>query len=334
MLKLKILLLILCTTLQTNALLFEPCKITPLEYSQLQKFKLEQITAFKWRDPLFEFKICYHDHTTSFTLFIDTALHKQLPENIKNKFICTSNEKTHFAYEYTWGTIKQDSTSAPIPQEYYKAKPYQSECAPHSISGDNLSQIIKQKRVVFYTGAGISACSVPSMQKLEDMLGFARNGRRPDGLKTVSTMLSNPEMVTRNFGIFVLSTIESATTLAHKRLAVLAQHLKTSIITENIDLLHEATGIRPLFAGDQKTHDLWSAQNLQEVDLVICIGLSHDDRGFIAHYKNSNAQAQIVALDYKAPNYLDDHDMLLPGDIQVNLNLLANQIMENSSLHI
>lgn len=164
------------------------------------------------------------------------------------------------------------------------------------------------------------------MNKLEEMIGFVRNGRRPDVIRTLVNIISKPDLTACNFSSFVFSTIEAPTTIAHKALSLLATNTAACILTENIDLLQEAAGTKPLFAGSKEVHDMCTPHNLQQIDLLICVGLSHDDRGFIGAYKTHNPQGKVIALDFKKPTYLDSNDLLVQGDIQLNLPLIWNYL--------
>lgn len=319
------------TIAKANDLLCLPRTIMPQEYAQLKKIRLHTPVSFCWQDPLFEFHISYSETHVNFTLDMSQSVYNELPVVIKQqclKSIKITDAEHKFPYSYTYGLAQQHQPVLPqgLSPSYYIAPPYHSQSDAQLITIEELAHHITQKRVLFYTGAGISASAVPSMQKLEYMIGFVRDGRRPNGVKTITTMISHPETVAQNFACFVQTAINAPPTPAHRALTLLAQYAKTTILTENIDLLHQAAGVEPLFAGTQKAHNACTIQNLTEIDLCICVGLSHDDRGFIAQYKHYNPQAKIVALDYIKPDYLDSHDMLLQGDVQVSLPLLWNKI--------
>ena len=52
---------------------------------------------------------------------------------------------------------------------------------------------------------------------------------------------------------------------------------------------------------------------------IICIGMSHDIRGFLAAYKALNPNATIIALDQEAPCFLGENDLFVRGDLQLLL---------------
>ncbi len=160
---------------------------------------------------------------------------------------------------------------------YYLAKPLQIDTPkPKKISSDELVSFLKNKKCVFYTGAGLSACKVASMADLEQSLEINK------GVKHFLTLaLSNPKKVADVFDQFCKSAVNQEPTAAHVALKIIAEKKSTAIITENVDLLQHRTGIDPIFAYSDTVISL-SQKDWQEVDAIICIGLSHDDRGLHA----------------------------------------------------
>lgn len=82
-------------------------------------------------------------------------------------------------------------------------------------------------------------------------------------------------------------------------------------------MLQQRTGVNPLgpLFPDSFLQQV-SIENIQEIEVIICIGLSHDDRGFLAFYKDRNPSGIIISIDMALPNYLSSKDMLVKGDIQ------------------
>jgi hypothetical protein len=71
-----------------------------------------------------------------------------------------------------------------------------------------------------------------------------------------------------------------------------------------------------------------TTDDIKKIDAIVCIGLSHDDRGFLAWYKLHNPNGIIIALDLKKPSYLGSEDMLILGDLHDTLPHLLKQIVE------
>ncbi|MBU4370185.1 hypothetical protein KKG58_05585, partial [Patescibacteria group bacterium] len=92
--------------------------------------------------------------------------------------------------------------------------------------------------------------------------------------------------------------------------------LKSRIFTENIDHLQEKAGIKT-----DHISGPWLRKNIQEdwlkqIDAVITIGLSYDDRGFLAWYKKNNPDGKIISIDLNQSSYLGNEDALLKGNLQ------------------
>lgn len=319
------------TSLTGNDFLNVPQPVTSLEYEQLKRLKLDQGTCFTWDGPSFKLTISYQAQQTYITLLADETTINQLPKDIQAQFTKTigDNVEPKLNFTYIWGVEPNKKTAITeddVPSSYSVGAHYRTVAEPQTITVEQLAKLITENRVLFYTGAGISASIIPDMKTLEEMIGFIQDRRRLDSIKTIVNIVSMPQATAANFASFICSTVEASPTPAHRVLSSLCTYAKTSVLSENIDLLQEAAGIKPLFAGNKSTHNLCTAENLKQIDLLICIGLSHDDRGFIGQYKQHNQQGRIVALDFKAPDYLDNQDMLLQGDIQQNLPLVWDSI--------
>jgi NAD-dependent SIR2 family protein deacetylase len=124
-----------------------------------------------------------------------------------------------------------------------------------------------------------------------------------------------PQKLCDAFSEFCKSALYSKPTKAHYALTQIALEKGCAIITENVDLLHQQTCIKPLDSESAFLRTL-SATQLQDIDVIICIGLSHDDRGLLAWYKKNNPAGVIIAIDLKQPNYLTHNDYYCQRDIQ------------------
>jgi NAD-dependent SIR2 family protein deacetylase len=148
------------------------------------------------------------------------------------------------------------------------------------------------------------------MNELEESLELKK------GLKHfIAVAWNNPKKITNGFSEFCKKAILSDPTDAHYALKTIAERKNAALVTENVDLLQQRAGVEPLFAYSEILHSL-KKQDLKEVDCIICIGLSHDDRGFLAWYKKENPNGTIVALNLEQPDYLGNEDFFLEGDVQ------------------
>ena len=285
----------------SNVLLQSP---TLLSASELQELEDEWHTTFNFhsKNKLISISLCYHNTKAGFAI----------------KFLKIPIYSYHYKYLPDIAEIKQlFQGSFPA---YFFSNPLQLEHAtPKHIDQKELVNIIKNKKVIFYTGAGISAGKVATMSDLERSLKFKKGFRY-----FLKTAWNNPKKITDAFFAFCRTAISSSPTEAHYALKHLAEYKNTMIITENVDLLQHKTGIKPLFAYSSTLHSITKNQ-LQEIDYVVCIGLSHDDRGFLAWYKEHNPQGKILAIDLKQPVYLANQDLFCQGDLQKALPEVAKK---------
>ena len=108
----------------------------------------------------------------------------------------------------------------------------------------------------------------------------------------------------------------------HFELANLTLYTKTRLLTENLDTLHEASGILPYRIYPFELKSDLTKFDLSQIDYIICIGLSFDDRGFLAWYKEQNPRGKIVSIDLNQPSYLGDEDYWLKGDLHALIHRL------------
>ena len=184
---------------------------------------------------------------------------------------------------------------------------------PKEISLTDLIEFLKNNRVVFYTGAGISMSgNVQRIKDLENSLGIQWPGEADDFLRSC---VNNPQATLEAWSKLVES-LDNPPTEAHKSLAQLAQKLNVKIFSENIDHLQEGAGVRPVRISGPWLKENVQVEWLKYLDAIITIGLSHDDRAFLGWYKENNPAGKIVAIDLTQPSYLGDEDFLVKGDLQ------------------
>lgn len=184
---------------------------------------------------------------------------------------------------------------------------------PGELTTPELAEMLQSMNVIFYSGAGISMSgSVHGLAGLKKELEIGRQGD-VDGFLT--NAISNPEQILKVWNNFVQS-LDGPPTEAHKALSSIALKLNAQIITENVDTLQENAGVRPIRIMGSFVRDNVDPKWLEEIDAIVTIGLSHDDRGFLAWYKEINPQGIIIAIDLAQPSYLGDEDFILRGDLQ------------------
>ena len=192
-----------------------------------------------------------------------------------------------------------------------------------SITVENLVDLIKNKRTIFYTGAGISAGCVPTMKELEQSLTISKT---VDFFKKI---FLHPQYITTAFQTFCKAAIYGKPTPAHYALHDLAQRVGGCILTENVDLLQQRAGSLPIFTHGTELKNV-KCEDLDDIEVIVCIGLSRDDCGFLSWYKANNYHGVIVAINKEMPNYLAKEDYFIPGDLQEVLPSLADKLCDTN----
>jgi len=198
---------------------------------------------------------------------------------------------------------------------------------PQEMEVTQLVEILKNKKVLFYTGAGISEASgVLSMNQLQEILEIDEKSEKVNGL--LKKAIANPQNVIESWEKFTKAAFEKPATPAHQSLKILAQKLKSQIFTENFDHLQERTGVKAV-----RLTGPWLKENIQpewlkDINAVITIGLSYDDRGFLGWYKENNPNGKIIAVNLNQPSYLGNEDFILKGDCQKFIPELEKEFAE------
>jgi NAD-dependent SIR2 family protein deacetylase len=185
---------------------------------------------------------------------------------------------------------------------------------PQEMEMAQLVEALKDKKVLFYTGAGISMASgVHSMDQLQESLGIEMSQKVDDLLKRA---VANPQSVIDSWEEFTKAAFEKPATPAHQSLGTLAQKLKSQIFTENVDHLQERAGVKATHLTGPWLKENVQPEWLKDIDVVITVGLSYDDRGFLGWYKENNPNGKIVGVNLSQPSYLGNEDFMLKGDCQ------------------
>lgn len=197
---------------------------------------------------------------------------------------------------------------------------------PAKINVERLASIIKNSRVLFYTGAGLSLGSnIPAMHELHEFLGLEMGERF---LFSLENAIISPKKMAEKISLFHHACFFSIPTRAHMALKEICIYKDICLITENLDCLHEATGIEPYRIDPHQLREKIGGASLALSDYIICVGLSFDDRGFLGWYKKQNPQGRIIAIDISQPSYLGDEDFWLKEDLQEAIVSIASILKE------
>jgi len=146
--------------------------------------------------------------------------------------------------------------------------------------------------------------------------------------------VENPEALTQQFAEFERQLYVDVTTPAHEAISHIIDAKQGSIIiTENVDLKHEAEGSRHdavHLDSSLETFDLVK-KRAEKAQVLITVGLSADDRSVIAYLKEKNPQLKIMAFalpprhEKDIPSFLQG-DYAIFGDCQQLLPKLADEL--------
>ncbi len=218
-----------------------------------------------------------------------------------------------------------------------------SQTCPEGIIDDLATQIANpDKKVAFYSGAGISVAA-----GIDDINGYNRRisgtDARPNSLQDLEAIAArvkaDPKAILSSVKGFFQSFYLTEPAAAHEAIAEIQQISPndTPVFTENLDLLHQKTGVEvmPMKPAEEMKAQL-NEDALRQLDTIVCTGLSHDDRGFIAYLREINPGITIVgnALPGQKPIFIDEtnpNDIYLAGNAHEILPRLAQLTREKLS---
>jgi NAD-dependent SIR2 family protein deacetylase len=299
-----------------------------------------------WKDSMFS--VAYFDDQISFAITFRNTIPEEFVQEFHHMFTSKKIGDTT-VLQYMYGKQFQvqefpclptqenaDKTVSIYDPRYHVHVPLMQENnKSQSITVAELCEIVRTKSVAWYTGAGISAPVVPTMAALESSLGFSGDTYHERAANLVCTALRNPEHIVAAMHWFYGQCLQGKPTPAHKAVAEYMQGSnRCQLFTENLDMLHEHSGIVPMRVGDPLVFKtVVTSDLLQKTDVFVCIGLSHDDRGLLGYYKHHNPQGIIVALDLERPAYIGKSDYFLHGDAQELLPELVKNLANKKSYY-
>jgi len=317
----------LATTTITS--LQHPEKLTYNDYMQLKKQHC--FTGYTLQSKK-SFLYLYHSKEgTSITYVYYDKLPETLTKHEKNLFLPhteTISNSSRKIYVMHHGELPAKDSHAL--KRFFRQKKLFTEKKrnftipqnPNIMNTTEISNYLKNHMVLFYTSEGLS--NIWNYDKLISKIGI-----NPEEFK------QNPEIyckiivnnIKKIYSIFKQHCKEALITIptnAHLALATIVKKTNSFLCTDNIDLLHEKTGLKAHRFWKQKGKSGLSAEFLREIDAVISIGLDKDMYAFLEWYKIQNPQGKIISIDSKQPTYLDNEDFFIKGNIQEILPKIAN----------
>ena len=242
---------------------------------------------------------------------------KTLPKNLQKLFLKSEDEFVYSLFDTTDHSSDENSETPNFVSENQKL--VVSKGTPTRMSFEKLNSIIKTKKIIFYTGAGISAEAVPTMNILMTRLGIAKNLENDNKLqKYISEIMYNSAKYTEILRDFWERCESASPTKAHILLAECAKKFDHLIVTKNVDQLHQHSGIQPMvlsgndnYSGDEKMISL-----IKTSDYIITVGLNSDESGFLKFYKTHNPNGKIISVNLVLTNYLSNDDFYVEGNVQ------------------
>ncbi|BAP00497.1 putative transposase [Wolbachia endosymbiont of Cimex lectularius] len=251
-----------------------------------------------------------------------------IKELTKQENVSLSDKEGQKNYEYGCVVSDKRLSSKRSNNTYHFAQTlYVRNATPNRISVPQVVKLINDKNVVFYTGAGISALVVPDVSELNKQFGVAfydRNLKQDDAIALIHKILKEPEKFAKIIDNFYKACLYGIPTSAHYAVKNIALLKNWQLLTENVDLLHQRSGIEVLGNTGGKMNFDWLMNNikpehLRQIDFIVTCGLNSDTVGFLALYKKHNPKGKIIAMNLVQPNYLGDDDILVAGDLQETL---------------
>jgi NAD-dependent SIR2 family protein deacetylase len=269
-----------------------------------------------WKSGSFSIEFAPIKNDVDVVINIGDELYRTLRSEVQALF-----EKTSDGYCYKRlnnSTHLTDKAEAPCPDDQKLV----GSGAPTPISITDVAKIIKTKKVIFYTGAGISACCVPTMAPLELDLGITALAANRNYTEFIVNFFKNIDHAIKVMKAFFYNCEYSHPSAAHCALSQIVKKYGHFLYTENIDQLHQKTGLKPVVMPGRKKKA--QAKSVNTVQYIITVGLSADDGGFLKYCKQINPSIRIISIDLNQTCYLSSEDFTLIGNVQEILPQLAS----------
>lgn len=310
-----------------SPLLQAPQKITPEEVERIATIAAKNMAlTFFWSRPgssTIKLSLIHGSQGTGLFLYTH-ILPNTCPPEALNSFTYFSLPTPGWYYDYNLDTTtKRNLLNQEIESEKGSLQTISrrivSKRVPQCLTPQEAARKLAGHQVVLYTGAGISAPIVPTMSQLYDALGFKnKNGKSLEQLLQAATNPNSP--IISIMDAFFRACLYGQPTQAHWILTELASKYNWAIVTENLDLLHQRTGLNVITRG--QLCDVMHTTTPEEacaIDYIVTIGLSSDASGFLEWYKKLNPNGRFIAVNTVTAEYLGEEDFYVDGDLQSTL---------------
>ncbi len=292
--------------------------------TELIKGKQSATSSFTRFCPERIHRLWFHEWSFYCVTKISTVLHKTLWQT--HTYTTYPSHHPLFPHAIIVGNTPPDSCDPPeketesgIELSYYVGKMLpleydQTITRPNTIdSVSDFFSLIKNKKTLFYTGAGISYGVVPTMQELIQSIQLDKE-KDVDWL--LLSVLTDPWELERRWRSFADRMRDAQPSPAHLALTRFCLDQNVQLFTENFDLLHQRAGIIPIIPEWPWFEKNLSLEEIRQIEYVVTVGLSEDDRGLLAYLRKHNPQIIIISINPNLVSYLGQQDIWFADDCQ------------------
>lgn len=199
-----------------------------------------------------------------------------------------------------------------------------NDSLPAILQVADVVSLVRNKKILFYTGAGISAGRIPTMAEIFRATGMSVLFEKPRDHVKIDNFFERVVADSRSIKSYMAQFFHACwyaePTAAHCALTAIAERKNWGIATENLDLLHQRTGLDVVTRGYLGNI---SDAEIGALDYIITVGLASDESGFLYRCKMVKPDLKIIAFDFVQPAYLSSMDYLVLGDAQVTVPQLS-----------
>ncbi|HSX37587.1 MAG TPA: hypothetical protein VLE95_02020 [Chlamydiales bacterium] len=234
------------------------------------------------------------------------SLEISLPSDTPSPSLCEGCKKQQMKF------AEDQTTLLPVYLTYGEGRDFMSEQRPQQISIASCKAFLQNKKCLIVVGTALAEhAGVATRSHFASEIGLEK-GKTVDSF--VHRFLLKPESILQQYIERTEKGLFGEPTPLIRDLALLSTRLDAPIFTCNFDQLIQKTGVSVVNILEGKTTSV--EEILQNVDVILTIGLSRDPERVLAYFKNTNPRGAIVAVDLKQPCYLGDEDFLLSMDLR------------------